>query len=400
MRFVSEWVMVAATPRFLAEIMALCAGGTVFLLAVILVRRLYRSRYFRRRDECAVQVRRNWAKIVGGTIPPETWLSDALMAEVVEEMLLESIGAAGGQELTGLLECLQASGLLHRMIYQARRSKGWKQRNALIALGRSRSAEAIPILAEALDSDDLEMRIAGVRGLGRIASPKAASPILDRLLGKSFNVPVLPVKNALLSCCRPDPSFLISYVGSAQGEVRETLARVLAEIATPDLGNELVLLASDPSAELRASGARALAQAPPEFGIPLLVDLTMDEIWFVRLRAVVSLGTLHHPASIPALVRTLCDTNRMVRMRSAHALAEFTEEATEIVERIVSSEDRYALQAYVSELQRRSTFQTAITAINTRCPDPTRRMLLAAVKNAYDGLSQDAAPAENIVARP
>jgi len=86
--------------------------------------------------------------------------------------------------------------------------------------------EAIPPLAEALDSRSRETRIAAVRGLGRIARMDAAIPILERMLTQ-LDVPEHTLKSALVKCCNLHPSILVNYVERSHGAVRQLLARVL-----------------------------------------------------------------------------------------------------------------------------------------------------------------------------
>src|SRR5205807_4243145 len=173
----------------------------------------------------------------------------------------------------------------------------------------------VPALAEALDSPSEETRVAAVRGLGRTGLPGAAVPLLDRLVGNEIEVPEHTLKNALANCCRKSPSVLISYLNKSTRQTRELIARVLGEVASAELGDELMILAADPLAEVRASAARALAAAPPSIALPALTVLVCDDEWFVRLRAVVALGSMRHQGRVRPLIRALCDRNRYVRQR-------------------------------------------------------------------------------------
>ena len=129
------------------------------------------------------------------------------------------------------------------------------------------------------------------------------------------------------------------------------LARVASELATAEMGDEMILLAEDPRPEVRASAAKALAVAPLELAIPALSDLTRDEFWFVRLRATIALGQIRHPRTIPILLDAVRDSNRLVRMRAAATLAQFEHDRVEILQSIVDSRDRYALHAMISALE-------------------------------------------------
>ncbi|HEU5337464.1 MAG TPA: HEAT repeat domain-containing protein, partial [Terriglobales bacterium] len=273
------------------------------------------------------------------------------------------------QELPPLLHCLRASGLLDERIHQARHCKGWNRRVALVALGRTRAPEVVPALAEALShpNSDPETRMAAIRGLGRSGLPEAAVPIIEGMLsGELKGFPDFPVKNALANCCRSAPGLLVTHLRSASGAARELLARVLGELASAELGDELLVLATDPLPEVRASAARALAHADPDLAFPTLSVLANDPEWFVRLRAVVAVGFLQDKRKIRVLLRAVCDLNRHVRQRAATVLARMEPDLQEILAKIVATEDRYALQAFISELDRSGRFEAVVSALESQ----------------------------------
>ena len=326
--------------------------GIFLLIGFIVLRRWYRGRYFQKRNQRTVALRSQWNDILSGKILAEDWRFDALDCDIVESILLDSIETSPAEELPPLLDCLRVSGLLDMRIYEARTSRGLKQRTALLALGRTRAREAIPALAAGLDSNLRETRIAAVRGLGRTARMEAAIPILDRIVTGGFDAPERSLKNALVNCCRSYPEVLVNYVEQTQGPVRELLARVLGELASPSLGEELLVLASDVLPEVRASAARALGNTNSSYTLPALHTLAADPEWFVRLRAVVALGQIENVGKIRILLRSLCDANRHVRQRAAWALARMEPQLDQILEDVVATKDDYALQAFVSELER------------------------------------------------
>jgi HEAT repeat protein len=152
---------------------------------------------------------------------------------------------------------------------------------------------------------------------------------------------------------------------------RPLLARVLAEVATLESGRDLLLLASDPLAEVRASAARGIAQANPPLALRALAALAGDEEWFVRLRAAVAVGDLHDSHGIPVLVEALCDRNRYVRLRAATALVGLEGHEERILYLTEQTQDRYALQSLVSELERSGRIPNLVSALR----DPRRRLL-------------------------
>ena len=321
------------------------------LLAFILIRRAYRKRFFARRDARVFELRQKWDDLVSGKIPYETWRTKAFDRRIVETIALDSFEAAGSEESARLLKFLRASGLIEKRIFEARRLTGWRRMRALVALGRTRAPEGIPALADALRDADLETRLAALRGLGRTANPQAAEEILAWVGEAGLTVPALPLQSALVACCAERPQLLLPYVQNAQGPLREVLGRTLGEVATPSLGLDLLQFVGDDLDELRAAAARALGQSPSGLSFDVLNELARDPIWFVRLRAIVSLGRLSERRALPALLRGITDANRLVRLRAAEALVGFKTERVPIFQQVVAARDRYGLDAYLTAIE-------------------------------------------------
>ena len=85
--------------------------------------------------------------------------------------------------------------------------------------------------------------------------------------------------------------------------------------------------------------------------IDVLTELIVDPVWFVRLRAAVSLGQLSNRGAAPALVLGLKDANRMVRLRAAEGLVQIPGEMAGIFAKVVATQDRYGLHAYLAALE-------------------------------------------------
>jgi len=321
------------------------------LLAFILLRRTYRKWYFKKRDARVYEFRQNWHALVSAEIPFETWRRKPFDRRIVEEIALDALEAAGPEESARLLKFLRKSGLIEKRIFEARHHTGWRRMRALVALGRTRAPEGIHALAEGLRDSDLQTRLAALRGLGRTASPKAAEEILAWLGEAGLAVPDLPLQSALVQCSAERPQLLIPFVRNAKGPLREVLGRVLGEVATPSLGLDLLQFAGDNLDELRASVARAMAQSNSELARNVLTELSHDRVWFVRLRAIVSLGKQSDARVIPLLVRGLSDANRLVRLRAAEALVGLRKEMLPIFGQVVALQDRYGLHAYVTALE-------------------------------------------------
>jgi HEAT repeat protein len=236
--------------------------------------------------------------------------------------------------------------------------------------------------------------MAAIRGLGRTCLIEAAVAILNRLVWGELRVPEHALKNALANTCRPSPRVLANYLSQSRGKTRELIARVLSEMAGPELVNELLPLAADPLAEVRAAAARALAHTSPQMALPALSILVRDPEWFVRLRAVVALGSLDGRGRIKPLLHGLCDSNRYVRQRSAWVLAGIKPESHEIFQQVVDTEDSYALQALISELERSGEIENVIEALDRPLDDPsTQAALVRALETGRQQLAKAAARA-------
>jgi HEAT repeat protein len=326
-------------------------AADVALVAFILLRRNYRKHYFRKRDARVFELRQHWDALISGEIPYETWRSKSFDRRIIEDMALDAFEAAVADQSARLLRFLRTSGLIEKRIFEARKLTGWRRRSALVALGRTRAPEGIPALSEALRDRDLQARNAALRGLGRLGSPEAAEEILQWLAETGLNVPVHPLQNALINCSRERPQVLLPYLKLAGPELREVLARVLAEVASPSLGAEVIGLADDELPELRAAAARALSNAQPGPALEILSELSRDVVWFVRLRAVVALGKLYNPEAIPHLINALTDSNRLVRMRAAEGLVDLKSEIVSIFTQVVKTRDRYGLHSFLAALE-------------------------------------------------
>ncbi len=323
----------------------------VLLLGFIMLRRSYRKRYFAKRDARLFEIREGWDGLISGEIPYATWRTKPSDRHLVETMVLDAFEVAGPEESARLLKFMRASGLVEKCISDARNHQGWRRHHALVALGRTRAPEGIPALAEGLRDRNPETRLAALRGLGQMACPEAAVEILNWVGEAGLVVPALPLQSALVQTCAERPQVLLPYLQHAGASVREVLARVLGEVATPSLGAEVLQFAEDTLPELRAAAARALSYMEAGLAVNVLSELARDPVWFVRLRAIVSLGRLGHGTGTPVLLHGLNDSNRLVRLRAAEALVDRQTEMVPIFEKVVAMGDRYGLHAYLTALE-------------------------------------------------
>lgn len=231
-----------------------------------------------------------------------------------------------------------------------------------------------------------------------MACPQAGEEILAWLAEQGLTVPALPLQSALMQCCAECPQLLLPHVRNAQGQLREVLGRVLGEVATPSLALDLLQFVGDDLDELRAAAARAMSQSPSGLAPDVLNELAGDPVWFVRLRAIVSLGKLSHRRAIPPLLRGLADSNRLVRLRAAEALVGLKTEMLPIFEQVVAAQDRYGMYAYLAALENadlRGKLEAELQASIPVNEEEKKRLLN--VLQAGRLPAEDAAKAERVV---
>lgn len=373
---------------FVLKAIIAAAVADVFLLGFILLRRTYRKRYFTKRDARVFAIRQRWDVLISGEVPYESWRTNPFDRGIIETMVLDSFDAAGPEESARLLRFLRVSGLIEKRIFEARHHRGWRRHRALVALGRTRAPEGIPALSEGLRDRALETRLAALRGLGRIASPEAAEEILNWLAEAGLGLPELPLQSALIQCCVERPQLLLPYLQHADRRTREVLGRVLAEVATPSIGADLLRFVDDDLPELRAATARALSHAEPRMATDVLTQLAEDPVWFVRLRALVSLGKLGHQEAMPSLLRGLRDSNRLVRLRAAEALVGLRTDRVAVFEKVIATRDRYGLHAYLTALENaglRAKLETELNATRVVSKQVQRALVEALRRGSLPG---------------
>lgn len=335
-------------------------AGIAALIAFIVVRRSVRRRYFDRLADAEFYVRQHWNAILSGEIPRDEWRKIRVQANAIITLTLDQLDVAMPEESNKLQSFLRRTGLLDRIVIDARRLHKWRREAALVRLGRTRVPEAVPILAAALDDPHAHTQLAAVRGLARTGLTMAAEALLERLLSGDLKIKGTSLLNALMICTQANPRIVFPYLFLARGEKRELLARVLAEMppeqTAASFGDDVLLLATDALPEVRACAARALAHAEFSFAFPSLATLARDEEWFVRLRAVTSLGEFAETRSIPLLIRAVCDRNRHVRQRAAQGLTRIPD-LLGILREVLQTGDSYAMQAMIAELDRTGNFE-------------------------------------------
>jgi HEAT repeat protein len=244
---------------------------------------------------------------------------DALEA-VLEEQARGSSGRPGW-----LLEVYDELGLVDKYIDVLRSARKWRDRAfAAELLGRVGGAKAVPALLEtvvATRTEDSDVREVALRGLARIADPRAVEPLIRAL--ENAEVWLAPrIADILARHGDAVVAPLIAVLNEGNHHpARAWAANVLGEVRAQRAFPSIVRLLGDPDDEVRAKAATALGRIGDRRAVGYLLDhLLSDPAPFVRARISVALGQLGGPEVIERLVRALGDPAWWVRMRTVEAL--------------------------------------------------------------------------------
>lgn len=144
MGFTFETLLRVGPAALVVKAILVAVLADVLLLGIILLRRTYRKRYFAKRDARVVVFCQSWDSLISGKIPFETWRTKPFDRRIVETIVLDKLDAAGSDESARLLRFLRVSGLIEKLIFEARQHLGWRRHRALVALGGLEHRKVFP----------------------------------------------------------------------------------------------------------------------------------------------------------------------------------------------------------------------------------------------------------------
>ncbi len=188
--------------------------------------------------------------------------------------------------------------------------------SAVVALGRSKQKEAIPLLTKTLDHFDEMIRMFSAEALGEIAMKEAYLPLSQKAadqsasvrgsvataLGKIGDEKAIPILNTLLA----DPELSVQ-ISAAEG---------LARMRKPQFAiYEKALHHADYG--VRHSTVGSLQKTAGREGLPLLIKALSDEAPRVRIAAVRAIGSIGKKSEVPLLKDRMSDPDLSVRAYAA-----------------------------------------------------------------------------------
>jgi HEAT repeat protein len=224
-----------------------------------------------------------------------------------------------------LLDLYDKLGLVDKYIEKLRRAGKWRDRAfAAELLGRVGGAKAVPALletAQAVRTEDSDVREIALRALARIADPRAVGPLVEAL---SSADPWLTARIAEILASHGDAvvdPLIELLTHSSCHPARAWAAHILGEVRAQRAFPALVRGLGDADDEVRGRSATALGRLGDRRAVNHLLErLLTDPVPFVRARIAATLGQFGGPEVIDRLIRALRDPAWWVRVRSVEAL--------------------------------------------------------------------------------
>lgn len=168
------------------------------------------------------------------------------------------------------------------------------------------SSDSVPVLMEALQTQDLSLLAISQQILARIPS---ASPELAKALRSAH--PLIRGRAAEVFAINRDRNAIPVLLDALRGEyftVRARAAIALGNIGDPRVIPDLLPLLKDPESEVRIAACAAVGMFCDPSTFDELANVLLDDSLIeVRQAAVKALGETRHPEAIPFLMEALRD---------------------------------------------------------------------------------------------
>lgn len=342
----------------------------VSTLVVVVARRLYMERIYRCLDRerarfsgfsAAIAMRMPVVHLVPYRHRPGSagWIA-------VEEGLFSAFETAGAAEASGLFDKL---GYVDYYMELIRSGNRWEQAMAAERLGHIRCKRALPLIVEAFESPNTDLKLMAIHAAGRIGDASVLSALVRIMKSAVLNdedVSKKVLASSILSFGSSATRALVDELSCSDWRVRAVCLNLLGEIGGAWLGPLFMRMLDDPEQDVRAKAARGLGRIRCVEAAPRLEECLNDRHWVVRLHAARALGLIREQKSEPALVARLADRNWQVRKAVSESLARLGGTAYfELLKVFIDYTDQYARDQALDELSR-STVAAALLSMLPR----------------------------------
>ncbi|MFN8178773.1 MAG: HEAT repeat domain-containing protein [bacterium] len=282
----------------------------------------------------------------------------------------------------------ERSGLVDRYLRELLKARRWTKRAAAAEiLGWTGSPRAVrALLQTALDvgGEAAPVRAAALRSLERIRHPEAVPPLVATLSSsETWFAPRAAAVLVRMGGDAVEPLLAELTDRTKPAHARRWAAWILGQIEDRRALRALhdALTGADP--ELRARAAKALGRIrDPDSVQPLLERLITDPSPFVRTAVAHSLGRLPTRETIEFLARSLSDPEWWVRLRAVESLGNLGRPASDTLRAALRDHDPGVAREAARALERIGAVSDALDALRTKGYEPEAAEFLIDVGRA------------------
>ena len=232
------------------------------------------------------------------------------------------------------------------------------RRHAVIALGETGDEEAIPPLIEAIQHEDIRVRMAAPPSLANLGLP-ALEPMInalkeiedgkcvERMAKSAFREMGKPAIDRLIQCLKDHDHILQKNAAQALGiisdktavralidalktenaEVRTAAAYALADLNDAGAVEPLIFALKDDTEEVRSAAITVLGNIGDRRAVEaLIIALNDDEDFMTDFEAVGSLGKIGDKRAVEPLIEKLKEADGLTKIAVARALIDIGDE--------------------------------------------------------------------------
>jgi HEAT repeat protein len=385
--------------------------GTGALVALAIGRRQRRERYFQRIDD----MRQRYGPVISAVLTGKLELGRGVevlkgilgldRVYILEQLCLERKPTP--EQVPTLRRLCEELGLVKiwqerltgRMGFSSVRDLFLRPEGFIESVGRlnfllrARSADYLGIiqhrpswtlLVRALEDPHPDVAAVAVRSLATIQEPDSFSALIERMhaivLKPSARLSLRTIKTALVSFPLKQATALAPSLTHSHRRIRflatdiirEMVVRMAAweedfvletKVFSPQL-TDLFLeqLCFDENPDVRARAAPVIAYLVDSRATPVLLTLSEDTQWFVRLHAVRAVAKRKFLPLASHIAQRLTDPNWMVRESAARTLLVFGRAGSDqLASHFLRTEDRYSQEQIADEMQRAGLVPSLLT---------------------------------------
>lgn len=189
---------------------------------------------------------------------------------------------------------------------------------AIRTLGSIGDVQAVDLLVEVLEGENVHAAQEAARGLGHIGSPQATQPLIEAFRHDWHDDETITAwqeaSKALAVIGQPALPALLAALNDESSTVRQGAIDALGQLQDSQAVPALINMLNDGERAVREGAIEALGQIGDQQALrPLMALLSSDEDWHVRYRACYALGDIGEISVYEALISVLHDAEPEVR---------------------------------------------------------------------------------------